>query len=130
MANVAVSGHTPAAVQVTSARPIDSAHLARYTLGDASLEREILGLFIAQAPQTLARLREADSERSWREAAHTLKGSARAVGAWRLAKAAEDCEQGPGWHSRSTAAGMIAEVEAALEEVRTWIAAVSQVKTA
>ena len=72
--------------------PIDFEHLARYTLGDAELEREIIGLFIDQAPSTMARLAPAAASRDWHEAAHTLKGSARAVGAWRIAELAERAE--------------------------------------
>ena len=78
--------------------PIDRAHLSRYTLGDVQLEREVLALFIEQAPDLLVRLRSARTTREWHMAAHTLKGSARAIGAWRLAKVAEAAEQegGPG----------------------------------
>ena len=72
---------------------LDRPHLARYTMGDAALEAEILELFVQQAPLTIGRLREAVDARQWREAAHTLKGSARAVGAWRLAAYAEACER-------------------------------------
>ena len=61
---------------------IDERHLAGMTLGDARLEREVLELFLSQAPPTLAAA-----------AAHRLKGSARAIGAWRLARAAETFEQ-------------------------------------
>jgi HPt (histidine-containing phosphotransfer) domain-containing protein len=72
--------------------PVDRAYLARFTRGNADLEREILDLFATQAPLYVERLRRAEDEKSWREAAHTLKGSASAVGAWRVvacAKAAE-----------------------------------------
>ena len=73
--------------------PIDRAYLARFTLGNAALEREVLGLFAEQAPLYLERLREAHSGSAWKDAAHTIKGSASAVGAWRLARFAEMAEQ-------------------------------------
>lgn len=73
-------------------RPIDLVHLVRQTLGDRSLEREILQLFTAQARTILAHLGAAETGRSRMELAHTLKGSARAVGAWRVAEQAEQCE--------------------------------------
>jgi len=71
---------------------LDLEHLRRFTLGDQSLEHEILGLFIKQAPITLAALEAAVADRDWKIAAHTLKGSARAVGAWRVAQLAERAE--------------------------------------
>jgi HPt (histidine-containing phosphotransfer) domain-containing protein len=71
---------------------LDLAHLRRFTLGDQALELEILDLFITQAPITLAALKSAITERDWRIAAHTLKGSARAVGAWPVAGIAERAE--------------------------------------
>jgi len=73
--------------------PIDRAHLARYTLGNSSLEREILGLFIAQLPLTVESLRFAETDRQWQVAAHTLKGSAQAVGAWKVARLAHQAEK-------------------------------------
>jgi HPt (histidine-containing phosphotransfer) domain-containing protein len=72
--------------------PIDVEHLGRYTLGDKALEKEILGLFLTQMPDLLASLRTAQSEREWKMAAHSLKGAARAIGAWHMASAAEEAE--------------------------------------
>ncbi|MDX2306862.1 MAG: Hpt domain-containing protein [Hyphomicrobium sp.] len=62
-------------------------------MGDKQLEIEVLGLFAGELPNTVARLEGAQSERDWRLAAHTMKGSARAVGAWRVARAAQAAEQ-------------------------------------
>jgi HPt (histidine-containing phosphotransfer) domain-containing protein len=73
--------------------PIDRAHLARFTFGNTDLELEVLALFAQQAPETLAILEGADTPKTWRYAAHTLKGSARAVGAWEVAAAAESAER-------------------------------------
>jgi HPt (histidine-containing phosphotransfer) domain-containing protein len=72
-------------------RPIDLVHLARMTLGDRGLEREVLQLFDRQASTLIVRMREA-ARASIRAAAHTLKGSARGIGAWRVARAAEAVE--------------------------------------
>jgi HPt (histidine-containing phosphotransfer) domain-containing protein len=73
-------------------RPIDLIHLARQTDGDRDLETELLGLFRRQAGQIVARL-SADlpgDSVPWRaDLAHTLKGSARAIGATRVAIKAE-----------------------------------------
>lgn len=76
-----------------AADALDRAYLARFTLGNAELEREVLELFAAQAPIYLQRLREARTRKAWKEAAHTIKGSASAIGAWRLARFAEMAEK-------------------------------------
>jgi HPt (histidine-containing phosphotransfer) domain-containing protein len=73
-------------------RPIDLVHLARQTLGDRALESEVLDLFVVQARAILDQLaREGDLKRRF-DLAHTLKGSARSVGAWQVAHEAEACE--------------------------------------
>ena len=72
--------------------PIDFDHLRRYTLGDEDLEREILGLFLSHAPQTLDVLQKSVNAVEWRAAAHGIKGSARAVGAHRVAELAAVAE--------------------------------------
>lgn len=76
-------------------RPIDLVHLARQTLGDRDLEIELLQLFERQAEQIIARLASdtGSAERRWRlDLAHTLKGSARAIGATQVANAAQHYE--------------------------------------
>jgi HPt (histidine-containing phosphotransfer) domain-containing protein len=75
-------------------RPLDLVHLARHTLGDRDLETEVLRLFATQSRTLLARLESLEGEERQR-VAHTLKGSARAIGAWEVAKAAEDLEADP-----------------------------------
>lgn len=72
---------------------IDRAHLARFTMGNLPLEAEVLGLFIEQAPVYLERLRTASCQKDWFAAAHTLKGSARAVGAREVADLTETAER-------------------------------------
>jgi HPt (histidine-containing phosphotransfer) domain-containing protein len=76
----------------TSATPIDWSHLSRFTLGDTALEHEVLGLFAMDAPRYLAKMVAARHRKDWIEAAHTLKGSARAVGAWNVAECAQAAE--------------------------------------
>lgn len=46
-----------------------------------------------QLPETLAALRAAASQKDWKVATHTLKGSCRAVGAFRLGDIAQDAEK-------------------------------------
>jgi HPt (histidine-containing phosphotransfer) domain-containing protein len=78
-----------------SGRPIDLVHLARMTLGDRGLEREVLQLFARQAASLMQRISEASPERIG-QLAHTLKGSAYGIGAWRVAASAEAVEAAAG----------------------------------
>ena len=74
-----------------ASRAIDLVHLARQSLGDRGLECELLALFERQAGQILARLAQdmaTTSAKARADLAHTLKGSALAVGANRVAAAA------------------------------------------
>jgi HPt (histidine-containing phosphotransfer) domain-containing protein len=70
--------------------PIDIAHLKRMTLGNAELEREVLAMFSAQAVGLAATLANLPSDAG--ALAHTLKGSARAIGAFVVADAASHLE--------------------------------------
>lgn len=72
--------------------PIDFEHLRRYTMGDANLEQEILGLFLSHVPKSLQTLKDAATATEWRAAAHGIKGSARAVGAHAVADLAVRAE--------------------------------------
>lgn len=82
-----------AAQRAGADEPIDLAYLARFTLGNAGLEREILELFAGQMPLYVEQLRAADSPKAWGLAAHTIKGSALAVGAHKLARLAQMAER-------------------------------------
>lgn len=104
------------------AAPIDHVYLARFTLGNAALEREVLDLFAEHAPTYLLHLMAAETERAWYEAAHTLKGSARAVGAWQVAVEAERAEAIKGSCEATERAARIDALAAALDEVRRYIA--------
>jgi HPt (histidine-containing phosphotransfer) domain-containing protein len=66
--------------------PIDIVHLRRMTLGDVGLEREVLAMFSAQAVGLVGALATLPSDA--RALVHTLKGSARAIGAFGVADAA------------------------------------------
>jgi HPt (histidine-containing phosphotransfer) domain-containing protein len=70
--------------------PIDIAHLKRMTLGNADLEREVLAMFSAQAVGLAATLASLPSDAG--ALVHTLKGSARAIGAFAVADAASHLE--------------------------------------
>ncbi|PZQ17965.1 MAG: Hpt domain-containing protein [Ancylobacter novellus] len=75
------------------ASAIDVGHLNRQTMGDRSLEREVLELFRRQARILLFRFDALTNPAERADVAHTLKGSARGVGASRVAFAAEELER-------------------------------------
>jgi HPt (histidine-containing phosphotransfer) domain-containing protein len=70
---------------------LDLDHLARMTLGERELEREVLTLFAQQSMDLLGRLEKLPREGA--SLAHTLKGSARGIGAFAVAEAADNLEQ-------------------------------------
>lgn len=80
------------ATEAGAASVIDEDHLGRMTLGDRRLEREVLEIFVRQAALMLGRIRCAKPETA-AMAAHSLNGSARGIGAWRVAQAAEKLER-------------------------------------
>ena len=106
---------------------IDLVHLSRQTLGDAALESELLRLFEAQARAFAARLRapvaQNETARDMEQRivlAHTLKGSARAIGAFALADAAQAYEDALRAGARDADASprqLIAALERAGEEI-------------
>lgn len=71
---------------------LDRLHLAAQTFGDAALAREVLELFRAQMRRLPPIVGGGEGAQARADAAHTLKGSARGVGAARVAACAEACE--------------------------------------
>jgi HPt (histidine-containing phosphotransfer) domain-containing protein len=96
---------------------LDGDHLALYTAGDPALTREVLALFREQVRAQVAVLTAARDGSGWHDAAHTLKGSARGVGAERLAEICALAEvAGPEAPSAQKLLARIeAETEAALD---------------
>jgi HPt (histidine-containing phosphotransfer) domain-containing protein len=70
--------------------PIDFEHLKRMTLDDSGLEQEVLAMFAAQSARLMAALATVPADAD--ALAHTLKGSARAIGAFGVAEAAARLE--------------------------------------
>lgn len=88
---------------------LDRAHFDHMTSADRALQAEILGLFRMQTDGWSAALVAAQG---WREALHTLKGSARGIGLHRLAAACESAEV----ISPEQRAKALTSVRAALDE--------------
>jgi HPt (histidine-containing phosphotransfer) domain-containing protein len=100
---------------------IDEAHLEQMTLGDRGLEREVLQIFVRQAAIMMGRITGAEPALV-AAAAHTLTGSARGIGAWRVAQAAERLERASST-GRDTLSEAIADLKAASHEASAAIGA-------
>ena len=85
---------------------VDFGFLEGFAAGDRTVISEVLELFVAQAQRLAPSLDAAAA--GWRDAAHTLKGSARGIGAQALGEACARAE---------------AEGEGGLPAVRTALAA-------
>lgn len=83
---------TPRKVDRTS-RPIDLVHLARQTLGDRSLQDEVLRMFDGQISHYFDRVRRTEDRHELSMGLHTLKGASAGVGAVALAELARLAEQ-------------------------------------
>jgi HPt (histidine-containing phosphotransfer) domain-containing protein len=100
--------------------PIDIDHLRRMTLGDASLEHEVLAMFSAQAVGLIGAL--AMLPRDAGALAHKLKGSARAIGAFQVADAAARLETAI--RTGDDRSELFAELDDAVVQARTAIDAI------
>lgn len=101
---------------------IDFDHLNRYVAGDVALTREIFGLFTHQT-EMWGRGLDADADDEvWSSVTHSLKGSARAVGAMDLAALCEGAEGLVGEKKRLGARQVaVQNIEFAIEQVRAEI---------
>jgi len=117
-------GHELAPPLAPSEPAVDLAHLSRMTLGENSLEREVLSLFEHQADMLLARMASGEP-RMVAALAHTLAGSASGIGAWKVAEAAAAVERAatrPGAIALTAVmdhlAAAVAEVHATIDELQ------------
>lgn len=110
---------------VPDSAPIDRRHLTQMTFGEQSLEREVLELFDRQAAMLIGRMRGVEGAMVAGAVAaamaHTLKGSARGIGAWRVAEAAEAVEIAATGPKPMLVAG-IERLDGAVAEARVEIA--------
>lgn len=101
--------------------PIDLVHLSRQTAGDRDLERELLALFADQCVRQLSAISSATTTELRRDAAHTLKGAARAIGAWDVAKAAELVESAPATACSANLERLRHQSEQARRAIADWL---------
>jgi HPt (histidine-containing phosphotransfer) domain-containing protein len=100
---------------------IDTEHLSRMTLGELSLQREVLALFDRQADILLPRIRNGAPAVA-AASAHTLKGSAVGIGAFKVARAAEAVEQARDQAKDAALAAAIDTLAVVLDEAKAEIA--------
>ena len=100
--------------------PIDFEHLNRMTLGDAGLEQEVLAMFVAQSARLAGTLATMPADAS--ALAHTLKGSARAIGAFAVGDAAARLETAIA--REGDPSGALAELDETVAEAQAEIEAV------
>ena len=72
---------------------VDFAYLESYAAQDQAVIEEVLNLFREQAALWRRLLDPQGPAEGWRDAAHTIKGSARGIGAGALAEACAAAEQ-------------------------------------
>ncbi len=92
MQSTQMSASIAASLEEPETQAVDMDHLLHYTMGDENLAREVLGLFSTQGRIYLENLSETSDPKERKIAAHTLKGSAKGVGAHRVAGRAETLE--------------------------------------
>lgn len=98
-----------------AARPVDYHHLEAQAAGDVAVMREVLTLFVTHTEQIIAELERTEDAKSWKQWAHTLKGSAKGIGAFGVAEAAGVAER----HLMDKS--KLAPLKAAFAEARTFI---------
>ncbi len=98
---------------------IDFDHLNQYVSGDISLTKEIFSLFKNQVDMWTRSLRPETEDEVWGAMAHSLKGTARAVGAMGLAEYCERAEAMVGKGNRPGARDVIIEkIESSIARVK------------
>ncbi|GJM01713.1 MAG: hypothetical protein DHS20C08_02140 [Rhodomicrobium sp.] len=102
-------------------KPVDLVHLCRQTFGNKELEAEVLGLFLSHSVQCLARLQAATTDKDWADAAHSIKGTARAIGAWKVGDITETYERLAEQNKLQDKAPAVVEIAAVINETNEYI---------
>jgi HPt (histidine-containing phosphotransfer) domain-containing protein len=95
---------------------LDFDYLEGFAAGDMQVVTEVLELFQGQAEGWAPQL-EAPDAAGWRDLAHTIKGSARGIGATALGDAADRAERG----DPSLAPELRAALDDALAEIEGYL---------
>lgn len=97
--------------------PIDFAHLDAQTMGNRDLRNQVLRLFLKHADECAEKIGNAPDIAARREAAHTLVGAARGVGALSIAYIASEIEL-----AKAPVTGRLVALHRAIEAARFVIA--------
>jgi HPt (histidine-containing phosphotransfer) domain-containing protein len=92
----------------------DQEHLHQYTGGDPALERELVNLFLSHFVPVRTQLDAARSAQEWKFAAHSIKGSARSMGAPQLAALADRLDSLEFEVPKASKAQLLDELDAAM----------------
>lgn len=98
---------------------INFSHLRQYVGDDLALTAEVFGMFRHQSEMWGKMLSAEADDETWSSVTHSLKGSARAVGACGLAGACEHAERLTGSASSKTARVV------AVQDISNWLEAVN-----
>lgn len=104
--------------------PINREYLTTMCGDDSEFEKELLDSYLEASPPVLASLRqgvEAGDAAVVRSAAHTLKGSSRAIGAEPVGAGCETLEEQARAEDLSGAAALLDVIEARYREVDAFI---------
>jgi HPt (histidine-containing phosphotransfer) domain-containing protein len=102
---------------------VDFAHLEAYAAHDGDVIDEVLAIFREQAAIWIRLLDPTGAEAVWRDGAHTLKGASLGVGAFALADACAEAEQGAALDAgqRAVILGRVQDaLDAALAEIAAY----------
>jgi len=92
----------------------DHEHLRQYTGKDPALEYELVNLFLSHFAPVRTQLDAACSAQEWKFAAHSLKGSARSIGAPQLAVLADELDTTDFEAPQDSKARLLDELDAAM----------------
>ncbi len=93
---------------------IDVATLQASTMGELWLQIEVVSHFARQIDDVLSQLTAGQARDGWRMIAHTLRGTAAAIGAMELLEIAEDWEDGGLGAREADRADLISRIERAM----------------
>lgn len=110
---------------IDSEPEIDFDHLNQYVGGDISLTKEVFGLFKNQVDMWAKALDAEADDSIWSGLTHSLKGTAKAIGATRLAEVCEAAETLIGDNSRLAARQVAVEqleyrISRTMIEIQRW----------
>lgn len=119
---LAAAIETALGVAAPGACAVDLKHLATYTAGDLTLEKELALLFRVSTDRYLDQMLAETDGQGWKDAAHGLKGAARGIGANEVARLAAYAEKLQGSAVRARRRSVLPELERAVSDAHAFLA--------